>query len=151
MADELYVKDFYAWSQDQAAALLDRGRDNHLDRERLAEEVAGLGRSHLSAVQSYVTRILEHMLKLEHIPLERDQAHWRREIRAFRINLRRRLTPSTMRATRMELDTLFEDARDALRLYPEFASADVPFANPYTWEDVLGRGEDWVPEPRAPG
>jgi hypothetical protein len=41
-SQRLYDTDFYAWPQDQAAKLREV-RDNRLDAENLAEEVADLG------------------------------------------------------------------------------------------------------------
>ena len=42
---QLYDIDFYAWTQEQAAALREHFRgDNRLDVEHLAEEVEDLGR-----------------------------------------------------------------------------------------------------------
>jgi hypothetical protein len=59
----LYDRDFYTWTQDQAAALR-RGRFKGLDLEHLAEEIEDWGKSERSAIESYAARILEHALKI---------------------------------------------------------------------------------------
>ena len=51
-SERLYDTDFYAWTQDQARKLREV-RDNRLDAEHLAEEVADLGKSELRAVKAH--------------------------------------------------------------------------------------------------
>ena len=63
----LYDTDFYAWTQDQAQKLREV-RDNRLDAEHLAEEVADLGRAELRATQHNIERCLEHLRKLAASP-----------------------------------------------------------------------------------
>ena len=67
--EELYEKDFYAWTQRQAAALrclADTRPNVDLDFPHLIEEVEDLGTSQRDAVRSPLRRIIEHCLKLEY-------------------------------------------------------------------------------------
>jgi len=66
-----YEEDFYAWTQYQAKVLRTlRTRDNRFDREHVAEEIEDLGKSERDAVESQITRVIEHFLKLAHSPTE---------------------------------------------------------------------------------
>jgi hypothetical protein len=57
-----YDTDFYAWTQQQAAAL--RAKDwTALDLDHLAEEVDDLGRAVQHAIESQLERLLLHLLK----------------------------------------------------------------------------------------
>lgn len=57
-----YEKDFYGWTQEQAA-LLRAGRLNDLDIENLIEEVETMGRSEKRELESRLTVLLLHLLK----------------------------------------------------------------------------------------
>src|SRR5918992_415625 len=102
-ASKLYDEDFYAWTQEQAAALRTLRGDSRLDVEHLAEEIEDLGKSDLQAVESYVQQIMAHLLKLDYSGFDLPRRHWRAEIVAFRGNLRRKMSPSLERKVREEL------------------------------------------------
>jgi Domain of unknown function DUF29 len=60
-AEDLYEGDFYAWTRQQAAIIRRLPMaDNRFDRDRVAEEIADLGKSERDAVRGQVRRILEH-------------------------------------------------------------------------------------------
>lgn len=75
---DLYERDFFAWTQDQAARLRAL-RPNGLDVENLAEEVETLGRSERRAVVSLMRRIVHHLLKLEMLAWGSAREHWQRK------------------------------------------------------------------------
>jgi hypothetical protein len=86
----LYERDWYAWTQDQAARLRawpEAVRPNGLDLEHLAEEVADMGKSERRAIQSFLRLIATHALKLEFHPATEWRAHWMGEIDNFRAEL----------------------------------------------------------------
>jgi hypothetical protein len=138
---ELYDQDFYAWTQQQAAALRAHFRgDNRLDVEHLAEEVEDLGKSELHAVEGYVENIMTHLLKLDYSSLDWPRNHWRREILAFRQSLQRRLTPSLRRTVLEDFDKRYTNAResaasDLLESEPGIRRR-LPAINPYDWEAI---------------
>lgn len=82
----LYDRDWFAWTQDQAARLRDL-RPNGLDVENLAEEIEDMGKSQRRAIESLLRQIAQHLLKLELLPWPGPRRHWRAEIRAFRRSL----------------------------------------------------------------
>ncbi len=151
---ELYERDFYAWTRQQARALsrLRGRRDNlGLDPVHLAEEIRDLGSEVRHAVESQLERLIEHLLKLEYSRLPEPRRGWAVSARSARIELRKRLTPSLVRHLRRNLAQIYEDARGitVLRLldHPEpEAAAALPPTCPYALEDLLRDG--WYPANR---
>lgn len=149
MADG-YDTDFYAWTQAQAQALRTRGAGgNALDYDNLAEEIETLGRSNERACESLIQRILEHLLKIEFIADPDCLRGWRKEISAFRRRLDRSLSPSLRAHLPASLPDLYEAARERITFDIEDQALDLtlPQQSPYSFDDVLGRGEGWLPEP----
>jgi hypothetical protein len=146
-----YEDDFYAWTQYQAEVLRSmRTRDNRFDRENVAEEIEDLGESERDAVESQISRILEHFLKLANSPAARPRYGWMGSISDARRILRKKLTPTLLIRAEQKLAELYEDGREAaelaLRDHGEHAAAGaLPPTCPYTLEQVLTRG--WYPAP----
>lgn len=160
MADaaELYERDFYAWTQDQAALLRawpEALRPNALDLENIAEEIDSLGRSQRGAIESLMTQIVEHLLKLRCHPAQESRRHWQKEIDGFRdqLDVLFRDNPS-LRGWRAEIATavwpraarLF--SRDLLRDELDARTALAWLADPtrpYFELDAEVLAEDWFP------
>lgn len=147
---EQYDTDYYAWTQDQAARLRALAGDNRIDAVHLAEEIEDFGKSELHAIESHVERVLEHFLKIEFSGLQDPVRHWRREIKAFRNRLRKRLTASLKRSLIEEFADCYRQAcLDASKnLNDEAFDQRLPNTCPYTLDQVLD--PDWFPEPRRP-
>ena len=62
MSNSLYDRDFYAWTQDQAA-LLRAGRVSDIDAERLTEEIESVGARERRELRNRLARLLQHLLK----------------------------------------------------------------------------------------
>lgn len=151
----LYDEDFYAWTQEQAAAL--RGlpaTSNRLDAELIAEEIEDLGRSEVRSAQSLCEHIIEHFLKLEYSGLSEPVRHWRREIIEWRLQLEKTLTRSIV--AKLELPQRYRAALRLLREQdppmPEIINR-APRECPYTLEQIVGQitgvdDEDWFPAQR---
>lgn len=71
---DLYEKDFYAWTQRQAA-LLRAGKLSEIDNAHIAEEIDSRGRSEKRELISRLTILLLHLLKGDHQP-ERRGTSW---------------------------------------------------------------------------
>lgn len=145
-SSELYERDFYAWTREQAT-LLRAGRYDELDLEHLSEEVEDLGGSLYRSVRSRMRTIIEHLLKLEHSPAAEPRSLWRDTIQAQRADLEDDLTASLRRRLQSELPKHYLRARAAaarsLRRYGETAAADaLPETCPYTLDQIVG---DWLP------
>jgi hypothetical protein len=70
---DLYERDFYAWSSEQAA-LLRSGKLDVADIANIAEEIETLGRSEKRELVSRLTVLLLHRLKLESQPDRRSRS-----------------------------------------------------------------------------
>src|SRR3954452_23802712 len=95
--EELYERDFYAWTRDQAEALrrLASERWNGpLDLGHLAEEVKDLGKGDRNAVRSRIRRIIEHCLKPEFSPAADPRLGWKISIDDARSEIDDRITPA---------------------------------------------------------
>lgn len=158
----LYERDFYAWTQDQAAALraLAEGlRPNALDVENIAAEIEDLGSSQRNAVQSLVYQVLLHLLKLRHHPDQTACRHWQDEIDEFRETLGRHFEQSpSLKARRAELadKEWSRAARRFLHLLereghaPDAAAAALRTSSgPYFDLDAEVLNPDWFPPPPA--
>ena len=141
---QLYDIDFYAWTQEQAAALRTHFRgDNRLDVDHLAEEVEDLGKSELKALESQIVNILTHLLKLDYSSLDWPRNHWRQETLAFRNVLKRRITGSLKRLLLAELEEFYATARDNAAASLIESEPDLirrlPKDNPYDWAAIETR------------
>jgi hypothetical protein len=149
MADRLYETDFPEWTRQQAALLRQRSSGaNALDWDRLAEEIEDMGRSEARACESHITSILLRFLKLSLVIDRQLERHWRREVAAFRIGLGKQLSPSLRSSLPAAMQSLYADAAKlfALEFEPEQLVSPAPEVFPWSFEDVLGRGQDWLPD-----
>jgi hypothetical protein len=140
----LYDRDFYTWTQQQAE-LLQQVRDNRIDTEHLAEEVADLGKSQLHAVQRHIELVFVHLIKLAVSPADGPPNHWLSETRGHWRQLRRRFSPGM----RQHLDLhemwreAIQEANDALAGFGEpVVALDLPC--PFTLDDLLSEDLDLV-------
>ena len=146
---DLYERDYLAWTEVQARALRARtGGENALDYDNLAEEIEDLGKSEFYGCQSFVERIIEHLLKLEFTTDPDPRAHWRGEIVEFRSQLDDHLTRTIENRLRERLDTLF--ARRVVKIttaYPSMNADMIRASRPegYLWSEIID--PDWYPEP----
>src|SRR5262245_23531575 len=85
----LYDRDFYTWTQHQAAHL--RARDwDAVDVEHLAEEIAALGIAQRHAVQGHLRLLLAHLLKWQYQPRKRSRT-WQTTILNARTEIEQHL------------------------------------------------------------
>ena len=126
-AEDLYERDFYAWSRRQAE-LLRAGRFSDLDLGHLTEEVEDSGETVYRSVRSRVRTIVEHLLKLEHSAASELKRGWRETIRTQRADLDEDLSAALGSRIEAGLPRFYGKARRdtaaALRDYGEPAAAD---------------------------
>ncbi len=141
--DDLYDRDFYVWTQEQAAALRAAGkaggRSNVIDWERVAEEVEDLGKRDLREASSYVALIIEHMLKLAWTRREEPKPGWRAEIIRFQGVLELVMTAALRAKIEADMDRLHRIAlRDANAAF-DVHEPDAPRDETLRWtlEEVL--------------
>jgi hypothetical protein len=149
---ELHDRDFFLWTQEQAAALRAVRKSNlPLDWDNLAEEIESLGTSQRTELNSQVRRILRHLFKLEASPAADPRAGWRTTVRDARIEIEDLLEASP--SLRREIDVVLKRqsataaklAAHDLEDHGEPAEAVwAPLEKGgFTAEQVLG---DWFPE-----
>jgi hypothetical protein len=152
MPDDLYRRDFYAWTQAQAAALraaAAAGVNLPLDWPNLIEEIECLGRSERRELGRRMATVAEHLLKLMHSPAVDPRAGWEETVGRARRDIAELLAENP--SLRPELPLLVEqaimrgtrDAADSLARRGEAAPAAV-LASRLSEQRLLG---DWLPEP----
>jgi hypothetical protein len=146
-AAALHDEDFFAWTGSQARELrrFARTRPNvALDVSHIAEEIADLGTERRDALRSWTARIIEHLLLLEHSPVQEPRRGWIDEVVNFRSEIERRLSPTLQRDLKRRLPLLYEEAWRKLERYGEAEVADrLPKQCPFALEQVLG--DYWPP------
>lgn len=142
----LYSADYNLWLEQTVQKLRAQDLDG-IDWEHLIEEVEDLGRSEKRRIESLLTRLFEHLLKLKYWQSEQEynKAHWEGEIINFRKQLKRDLkaSPSLKRYLAEVFDECYQDGRDIaakrsqlpLETFPDRPIADL--------EQILD--EDWLP------
>ncbi len=85
----LYVKDFYAWSNQQAA-LLRAGKLEQVDLEHVAEEIETMGKAEKRELVNRLTVLLLHLLKWRFQPALRGRS-WRLSIEGQRLDIEEHL------------------------------------------------------------
>ncbi|NBD32508.1 MAG: DUF29 family protein [Cyanobacteria bacterium] len=146
MQKQLYETDYHLWVLETVEKLQNRELDS-LDWENLIDEVLDLSRREKRKLESLLTRLFEHLLKLKYWDSERErnQGHWQGEIRNFRIQIQRELraSPSLKRHLSEVFEDCYEDARkiiiDKTQLSPDVFPKQ-PIA---PLEQVLD--ENWLP------
>lgn len=79
-----HERDFYTWTQEQAALLraMPRG-SNSLDIDNLAEEIEDMGRAEIKEISSLLRTTLTHLIKIAVDSESQSVAHWVTEVSGF--------------------------------------------------------------------
>ncbi len=138
-----YEDDTYAWAIEQAALLRSRRFDD-LDLINLADEVADVANRDYEALESDLSRVLQHILKWDH-QSERRGRSWARTIKEHRRRVVRRLNRSPSLKSRQgeALAEAYERGRAEALQETDLPDAVFPMVNPYTWDEVMAREIDW--------
>jgi hypothetical protein len=135
--DTLYERDFYAWTQEQAAKL--RGRaHNDIDWENAAEEIESLGRSDKYEIEHRMEVLLLHLLKWKYQP-EKRKSGWRATITEQRGRIDRRIkeSPSLRDYPSIILDDAYRIARAQAEEETGLPFDSFPEVSPFTVAEVL--------------
>jgi hypothetical protein len=136
---ELYETDFVLWTEKTAELLLEKNYDA-VDWENVIEEIESMGRSERRAIESLLTRLIEHLLKLAYWESERERnaRHWRGEIARFRVQLKREMKSATLaNHTRDCFGESYSDARKGLIAAGYLKKSTIPPEPPFSLEQVL--------------
>ena len=137
-----YDDDFYAWTQAQAAAVrrLPVGIGG-IDIDHLAEEIEALGKRDLREVESYLLRLIEHLVKIDVCAGSRDLPHWRSEARHFQRSARVAFAPSMRQL--LDIDGIWDAAQKLMIEHLSDQGIEyLPIACPFALDDLLSSDFD---------
>ncbi|MBX9259006.1 DUF29 domain-containing protein [Desmonostoc muscorum CCALA 125] len=143
----LYDQDYYLWLR-MTINQLRAGQFLSVDLENLLEELETMGRSEKRAVKSLLIRLFKHLLKLIYWngERERNQGHWKGEIRTFRREIKERFKDSpSLKPYILEIfDECYQDARTEASDRSQLAVDIFPLIPIGSLEQILD--ENWFPE-----
>ncbi|HDZ75632.1 MAG TPA: DUF29 domain-containing protein [Aurantimonas coralicida] len=145
---DLYERDFYAWTQDQAAKLRARASfDNRgdVDWDHAAEEIEGVGASEKREIRSRLKTLLVHLLKWRFQPGKR-KGGWEATIgeQRERIAMVIEDSPSLRSFPGEALASAYVLARRKAIEETELPEEAFPLACPFTIDQILD--ETFYPE-----
>jgi len=142
MTKILYETDYNQWVNETVQQLRERQFDG-VDWDNLIEEIEDMGKSQKRALESFLTRLVEHLLKLSYweSEKERNSNHWKSEIVNFRYQIHKRLKESP--SLRPELESIYAEIfpvaiKSVSQLFP--LEKDVYISLEKTLDN------DWFPE-----
>jgi lipid II:glycine glycyltransferase (peptidoglycan interpeptide bridge formation enzyme) len=141
-SQRLYDTDFYAWTQQQAEKLREV-RDNRLDAENLAEEVADLGKSELRAMTGHLDQLLIHLLKAAYSPAQVPKHGWLNEADLHHREMLKAFSPSMRQ--KIDLASSWRTAvRQTNRELADYGEAPLPsdIGCPFTIDALLSADVD---------
>ena len=137
-----YSSDYYAWTKEQVDLLRTR-RFEQVDWDNLIEEIEDLGNSRENALESYLERLLDHLLKLSYWESEKEYCirGWKAEIRNFRAQIEKIIRKNP--ALKNKLETIWTE------IYPVRISVmselfSIPDTVNISLDNALSN--DWFPE-----
>jgi hypothetical protein len=134
--EDLYERDYYTWSLQQAGALRARSTEA-LDWENLAEEVEGLARSEARELENRLEALLVHLLKWRYQP-EKHSRSWRLTIREQRQRVARVMSqnPGLKRTLGESVTAAYALARLVAARETRLAERTFPPASPWSFEQI---------------
>ncbi|MDD1416208.1 DUF29 domain-containing protein [Dolichospermum sp. ST_con] len=141
----LYDQDYYLWLRTTINQLR-TGKFSEVDLENLLEELETMGKSEKRAIESLLTKLLVHLLKLKcwDSERERNQGHWLGEIRTFRRQITKSLKDSpSLKPYILEIfDECYQDARKEASDRSQLPIDIFPLIPIASLEQIL---DDWLP------
>ncbi|MEH2166138.1 MAG: DUF29 domain-containing protein [Nostoc sp.] len=143
----LYDQDYYLWLR-TTINQLHAGQFSAVDLDNLLEELETMGRKEKRTIESLLIKLLEHLLKLKcwDNERERNQGHWKGEIRTFRREIKKALQDSpSLKPYILEIfDECYEDARKEASDRSQLSIDIFPCIPIGSLEQILD--ENWFPE-----
>ncbi|MEH1892844.1 MAG: DUF29 domain-containing protein [Nostoc sp.] len=143
----LYDQDYYLWLR----TTINQLRTNQflsVDLDNLIEELEDMGRSQKRTVKSLLIRLFEHLLKPTYwnVERERNEGHWKGEIRTFRREIKDELKDSpSLKPYILEIfDQCYQDARTEASDRSQLSIDIFPLIPIGSLEQILD--ENWFPE-----
>lgn len=135
---KLYEQDFYGWALEQAD-LLSMGNLENLDIINLIEELKDLGNSQASKLQSYLTNVFLHKLKIKYQPCRHSRS-WDLSIKFSTNRVLRQLKKNpSLKSSLMEIfKEAYEDAIAYACKETGLEEETFPEECPWTQEEIIG-------------
>jgi hypothetical protein len=147
---DLYEKDFYAWTQDQARRLRQPRRfqilsSNSIDWEHIAEEIEDLGRGEKRELVRSLTVLLCHLLKWRYQPGHRSKS-WRLTLKEQRICIERILAENPSLRSKIEnaISSAYEEAVVRAGRETDLDEQDFPSGCEWSSSQIMDR--DFCPD-----
>ena len=138
---QLHDSDFNLWVEEMKTKIQNRDFDD-MDWESLVDEIDDMGASQKRALDSYMQRLIEHILKLKYWQSEvaRCRNGWMAEVSNFRSRINRILkkNPSLKNYLASEYSDIYQDAAKAMRLLFEMPIDDVLDLEQVMQDDYFG-------------
>lgn len=110
---QLHDHDFNLWIEKIKEAIQNRDFEN-MDWENLLDEIDDMGKSEKRSLDSYMQRLIEHILKLKYWKEEQERCRkgWQQEVVNFRNRINRILkkNPSLKNYLKSEYLDIYQDA-----------------------------------------
>ena len=138
---ELYERDYYTWTQEQARALREH-RIEELDWVNVAEEIEDLGKREKRALRSQIIRLLGHLLKYAYA----REVMWSNNARGWELSIRGARREALMYLNenpglRPHVPQIFTWAYASARLeimkVLRFPDSAIPETPPWTLEEII--------------
>lgn len=144
--ETLYDQDYYLWLKTTINQLR-ANQFSQVDLENLLEELETMGRSEKHTIENLLVKLFEHLLKLQFWQgeRERNQGHWKGEIREFRRQINKQLKSSpSLKPYILEIfDECYEDARKEASDRSQLPLETFPVISIGSLEQILD--ENWFP------
>ncbi|MGL4880903.1 MAG: DUF29 domain-containing protein, partial [Waterburya sp.] len=131
----LHERDFNLWAEQMTIAVQNQDL-NAIDWKNLMDEIEDMGKSEKRSLESYLERLVEHILKLQYWEQERERnyKHWQVEVVNFRNRIFRLLdrSPSLKKYMQDIYPRVYQDAVSAQQI--EF---EIPNNNFISLEKIL--------------
>ena len=140
VAKDLYDRDFFEWTQCNAA-LLRAGQLDQADIEHIAEEIEDMGKSQQRELESRLEVLLQHLLKWKLRPDQRGKS-WRLTANAQRREIEKlvRKMPSLKRCLKETVTEAYAYAVRAAADETELPPTSFPEICPFMIEQILDEG-----------
>lgn len=138
---QLHDRDFNLWIEKTIEAV--KNKDvNNMDWDNLLEEIEDMGASQKRALDSYVQRLIEHILKLKywHSERTRNERGWRSEVVNFRNRIKRILKKNPSLKNYLESEYLdnYNDALSTMSEYFEISEKSIIEVETIMEKDYFG-------------
>ena len=137
---DLYDRDFYAWSNQQAA-LLRAGKLAQADIENIAEEIESMGKSEKRELVNRLIVLILHLVKWQYQPGGRG-ASWKTSIKGQRLDIERHLrdNPSLKSQLPLAISDAYSRALIDAAGETKLSEDTFPAECPYSFEKLMQKG-----------